>query len=235
MNRSHVKQTAPGHHWPRSFSLARGIVLTMLVLAGMSALRADENTGAPAPSRTSHKESVYSSKQGVVRQYSQEDRIRYQLWNYVWKPDPTQPITRVEVRIGEQKVYVYQGDDVGGESPVTSRTFTGSFWTPTGMSSTAMRRSVKRRRRGPFTIRRTCPTTCASATTAWVSTQGICPAIRPRTAAFGCRTPSPNCFSRISPSARRLMLCPETSSQGRVLTIARKGKGVAEYFDGITE
>jgi lipoprotein-anchoring transpeptidase ErfK/SrfK len=62
----------------------------------------------------------YSSKEGVTRQYTKEDRVRYQLWDYRWKPDPTQPITRVEVRIGEQRVYVYQGDEVAGESPITT-------------------------------------------------------------------------------------------------------------------
>ncbi|HEY0257674.1 MAG TPA: L,D-transpeptidase family protein [Candidatus Methylacidiphilales bacterium] len=63
----------------------------------------------------------YSSKTAVVaRQYTRDDRIRYQLWNYTWKPDPTQPITRVEVRLGEQKVYVYQDDAVAGESPITT-------------------------------------------------------------------------------------------------------------------
>ena len=63
---------------------------------------------------------VYSSKTAVLRQYTTNDRVRYQLWNYSWRPDPNQPITRVEVRIGEQKVYVYQGDDVAGTSPITT-------------------------------------------------------------------------------------------------------------------
>jgi len=71
-------------------------------------------------SRTSHKALSYSSKGTVKRQYTTEDRVRYQLWDYTWKPDETQPITRVEIRIGEQKVYVYQGDRVAGTSPVTT-------------------------------------------------------------------------------------------------------------------
>jgi lipoprotein-anchoring transpeptidase ErfK/SrfK len=76
-------------------------------------LRADDSS-------SSRQENAYSSKHAIIRQYSEEDRIRYQLWNYVWKPDPSQPITRIEVRIGEQKVYVYQGDEVAGESPTTT-------------------------------------------------------------------------------------------------------------------
>jgi len=89
-------------------------------------LRADDpdssSTSSAKPASTSsHRQNVYSSKKGaVLRQYSLEDRVRYQLWNYKWNPDPNQPITRIEIRIGEQKVYVYQGDAVAGESPTTT-------------------------------------------------------------------------------------------------------------------
>jgi lipoprotein-anchoring transpeptidase ErfK/SrfK len=80
---------------------------------------------------SSRHSSAYSSKGGpVVRQYTVDDRIRYQLWDYTWKPDPSQPITRVEVRIGEQKVYVYQGDYVAAVSPIT--TGKPGHLTPTG-------------------------------------------------------------------------------------------------------
>jgi lipoprotein-anchoring transpeptidase ErfK/SrfK len=83
------------------------------LLAGAVGASADDSNGA--------KQTFFSSKQGgVVRQYSPEDRVRYQLWDYRWKPDPTQPITRVEVRLGEQRVYIYQGDELAGESPITT-------------------------------------------------------------------------------------------------------------------
>ena len=120
MNRSPVRQTATRRDKPRSPSIARGFLLAVAVLAAMPGLRADDPTAASALPRTSHRGSVYSSKQGVMRQYSEGDRVRYQLWNYTWKPDPNLPITRVEVRIGEQKVYVYQGDDIAGVSPTTT-------------------------------------------------------------------------------------------------------------------
>ena len=55
---------------------------------------------------------------------------RYQPADYTWKVDPNQAITRVEVRIGEQKVYVYQGDVLAGESPTT--TGKPGYETPTG-------------------------------------------------------------------------------------------------------
>ncbi len=95
-----------------------------LVLATLSIITTalpaeDSRTAAVAAPDGSHRP-FYSSKSGVVRQYTQEDRVRYQLWNYTWKPDPDLPITRVEVRIGEQKVYIYQGDDVAGISPITT-------------------------------------------------------------------------------------------------------------------
>jgi lipoprotein-anchoring transpeptidase ErfK/SrfK len=120
MNRSPVRQTAITHEKSRLLSSARGFLLAAALLAAMPGLRADDATAASASSRTSHKESVYSSKHGIIRQYTEEDRIRYQLWNYTWKPDPNLPITRIEVRLGEQKVYVYQGDDIAGESPTTT-------------------------------------------------------------------------------------------------------------------
>jgi hypothetical protein len=56
----------------------------------------------------------------AIRQYTLENRVKYQLWNYTWKPDPGKPVTRVEVRLGEQKVYVYQGDIVAAESPAST-------------------------------------------------------------------------------------------------------------------
>jgi lipoprotein-anchoring transpeptidase ErfK/SrfK len=120
MNRSPVKQTPTRHHKPPSPSITRGFLLAVALLATLPGLRADDPTDAQTPPRTSHKVGVYSSKQGVTRQYSEGDRVRYQLWNYTWNPNPNLPITRVEVRIGAQKVYVYQGDEVAGVSPTTT-------------------------------------------------------------------------------------------------------------------
>ena len=104
---------------PRHLLLAYvGIVV---FLSSAMGLRAADSSANATPPSSSHHQAVYSSKQGgVMRQYTMQDRVRYQLWNYTWKPDPNQPITRIEVRIGEQKVYVYQGDSVAGESPTTT-------------------------------------------------------------------------------------------------------------------
>ncbi|MCE0484190.1 MAG: L,D-transpeptidase family protein [Methylacidiphilales bacterium] len=101
------------------------------ILALAMALTASSHADDASPiARIFHSSHPYSSKGTVSRQYSQQDRVRYQLWNYTWKPDPNQPITRIEVRIGEQKVYVYQGDDVAGVSPTT--TGKPGHETPTG-------------------------------------------------------------------------------------------------------
>jgi len=116
MNRSPVRQTAILRTHSRTISTCRGLLLALALLAAAPALRAADATSG----KTTFKSGIYSSKHGVVRQYSEEDRVRYQLWNYTWKPNPDLPITRVEVRLGEQKVYVYQGDDVAGESPTTT-------------------------------------------------------------------------------------------------------------------
>ena len=97
------------------FNMNRGIVLVLALAAVSISLRADETT-----SRSYVKGKVYSSKHSVLRQYSPEERVRYQLWDYSWKPNPDEPITRIEVRLGEQKVYVYQDEGVAGESPITT-------------------------------------------------------------------------------------------------------------------
>jgi hypothetical protein len=100
-----------------SIVMLRGFICAMTLFAIATGLRAEDSTSAPAP----HHKGVYSSKKGMVlRQYSLADRVRYQLWNYAWNPDPNQPITRVEIRLAEQKVYVYQGDNIAGESPTTT-------------------------------------------------------------------------------------------------------------------
>jgi lipoprotein-anchoring transpeptidase ErfK/SrfK len=93
--------------------LTGGLFGILILLAGSFVLRADDNSSR----RSEHS---YSSKGPVLRQYSLQDRVRYQLWNYNWRPDPTEPITRVEIRLGEQHVYVYQGDNVAADSPVTT-------------------------------------------------------------------------------------------------------------------
>ncbi len=91
----------------------------MILLIVVSSARADDNSSSRHSTAT-HSTGSYTSKGPVLRQYTDSDRVRYQLWNYTWKPDPSQPITRLEVRIGEQKVFVYQGDNVAGESPITT-------------------------------------------------------------------------------------------------------------------
>ena len=91
--------------------------LVALVFSSTSPLRADNRHS-------------YTSKGPVLRQYTLEDRIRYQLWDYKWDPNPNEPITRIRISLSQQKVYVYQGDDIAGESPVT--TGKPGHETPTG-------------------------------------------------------------------------------------------------------
>jgi hypothetical protein len=115
MNLSSVKHRAFKRELPRALSLSRIVFSLVTLLTGMAMIHAEDDPNAP------RKQAFFSSKKGaIVRQYTPEDRVRYQLWNYSWKPDPSQPITRVEVRISEQKVYVYQGDQLAGESPITT-------------------------------------------------------------------------------------------------------------------
>lgn len=98
-----------------------GSFCALMLLTTFSAAQAsDTPSSSSRHSSARHSTGSYSVKGPVLRQYTTEDRVRYQLWNYTWKPDPSRPITRIEIRIGEQKVYVYQGDDVAGVSPVTT-------------------------------------------------------------------------------------------------------------------
>jgi lipoprotein-anchoring transpeptidase ErfK/SrfK len=102
-----------------------------LLIAGCVAVLACGAAGAYGDdSSRAEGKSGYNSKHAVSRQYSTADRVRYQLWDYTWKPDPDMPITRIEVRIGEQKVYVYQDDKIAGTSPTT--TGKDGHNTPTG-------------------------------------------------------------------------------------------------------
>ena len=56
----------------------------------------------------------------VSRNYSMDDRVRYQLWPYTWNPSPDEPITHITINIARQMVYVYQGDHLAAKSPVTT-------------------------------------------------------------------------------------------------------------------
>jgi lipoprotein-anchoring transpeptidase ErfK/SrfK len=94
------------------------LLLVTLALSASPVLHADDYwSERHGSSSSSHS---YTSKGPVLRQYTLQDRIRYQLWDYSWKPDPDQPISKIVVSIGEQKVFVYQGDRLAGESPVTT-------------------------------------------------------------------------------------------------------------------
>jgi lipoprotein-anchoring transpeptidase ErfK/SrfK len=104
--------------FPSTPTLRLAMLMPFLLL--MPALRADDSSSNSSHTSHASDKPAYSSKGAVTRQYTPNDRIRYQLWNYTWNPDPSQPITRVEVRLGEQKVYVYQGDRVAGVSPTTT-------------------------------------------------------------------------------------------------------------------
>lgn len=97
----------------------RRIVFILALTTLVSGLHADDSTTSTT-GKSYVKSKVYSSKHVVLRQYTPEERVRYQLWDYIWKPDPNEPITRIEIRLGEQKVYVYQGDNIAGISPTTT-------------------------------------------------------------------------------------------------------------------
>jgi hypothetical protein len=69
---------------------------------------------------STHKTQVENPKGPVSRNYSLDDRIRYQLWPYVWKPLANEPITHIIVNLGQQMVYVYQGDYLAAKTPTST-------------------------------------------------------------------------------------------------------------------
>jgi lipoprotein-anchoring transpeptidase ErfK/SrfK len=91
----------------------RLLLLLLALVLGLSGLRADDYSSR-------HSTKSYATKAPVLRQYTLEDRIRYQLWDYTWNPDPTEPITHIRINLTKQRVYVYQGDNLAAESPVTT-------------------------------------------------------------------------------------------------------------------
>jgi lipoprotein-anchoring transpeptidase ErfK/SrfK len=104
-----------------------GATGVLLLFLGARAGRADDeyyNARHPSERSSSGKGS------GVVRAYSLEERIRYQLWDYTWNPNPDEPITRIKISLGDQRVYVYQNNALAAESPVT--TGKPGHETPTG-------------------------------------------------------------------------------------------------------
>ncbi len=104
-------------------TIGRLLLILVALTFGFSGLRADDYT--------SHKSrQSYSSKGPVLRQYDLQDRIRYQLWDYTWNPEMDQPISKIVVNIGKQRVYVYQDGHLAGESPTT--TGKKGYDTPTG-------------------------------------------------------------------------------------------------------
>ena len=79
---------------------------------------------------STHKHETQYPKGPVSRNYSVDDRVRYQLWPYVWNPEPDEPITHITINIAQQMVYVYQGDHLAAKSPVA--TGKPGHETPTG-------------------------------------------------------------------------------------------------------
>lgn len=61
------------------------------------------------------------SKHGATTQYRKTlTVVRTQDWPFRWEPDPAKPITRVEIKLGEQRIYFMQGPVVVGEGPVST-------------------------------------------------------------------------------------------------------------------
>jgi lipoprotein-anchoring transpeptidase ErfK/SrfK len=100
-------------------------VYLMAVALATGPARADSNWF-----NSTHKNQQQYPKGPVSRNYSMDDRVRYQLWPYMWNPQPDEPITHIVINIAQQMVFVYQGDHLAAKSPVT--TGKPGHETPTG-------------------------------------------------------------------------------------------------------
>lgn len=89
-----------------------------------------QNIGAPF---TLDSTKVRSNSKRSTTQYRQPlSVVRTQDWPFRWEPETGKPITRIEIRLGEQRIYVMQGSLVVGEGPVSTgrtgyETITGNF------------------------------------------------------------------------------------------------------------
>lgn len=71
------------------------------------------------------------TKHGTTTQYRKTPSIvRTQNWPFRWEPDSSKPITRVEIKLSEQRIYFMQDSVVVGEGPVS--TGRPGFDTPAG-------------------------------------------------------------------------------------------------------
>jgi lipoprotein-anchoring transpeptidase ErfK/SrfK len=100
-----------------AFRCCNFVIPAFLLIAGLLIVPVRADSGWF--SSTSKDQAAYS-KQPVSRNYSEADRVRYQLWPYTWHPEPDEPITHITINIAKQMVYVYQGDHLAATSPVTT-------------------------------------------------------------------------------------------------------------------
>jgi lipoprotein-anchoring transpeptidase ErfK/SrfK len=77
-------------------------------------------TAPPRPVPLPGNSPFYHTSPTSGHQYTMADRIRYQLWDYTWKPDADKPISRIEVRISDQIIYVFQENKIVAQSPVST-------------------------------------------------------------------------------------------------------------------
>lgn len=97
----------------------RAVSVLPLLLLGLALLASPARADSDWFSSTHKKQTEYP-KGPVARNYSEDDRVRYQLWPYSWHPLPDEPIDHITINIAKQMVYVYQGDHLAASSPVTT-------------------------------------------------------------------------------------------------------------------
>lgn len=106
-------------------SLFVGVALLSATLVRAEDDDSDKDKGKESSFKVDRGDSSASTKNGETTDYRKIRRRAYtvvqtQDWPFNWSPDPAKSITRVEIRLGEQRAYFYQGLILVGDAPVST-------------------------------------------------------------------------------------------------------------------
>jgi lipoprotein-anchoring transpeptidase ErfK/SrfK len=77
-------------------------------------VKASEETAVPRSG------SKHGATTAIPKTYNASSPVYTQDWPFRWEPDPTRTITRIEIKLGEQRIYFLQGNLLIGESPIST-------------------------------------------------------------------------------------------------------------------
>lgn len=113
------------HSYCLKFTIRPAVLLLLAFTTSFATARAEDDEDKDKSSKSSFTVEMprtrSGSKHGATTQYRKSlSVVRTQDWPFRWEPDPAKPITRVEIKLGEQRIYFMQGALVVGEGPVST-------------------------------------------------------------------------------------------------------------------